>query len=418
MIVVTSVMDGFRSRIHENVRSVEADLIVSLRDPVPAQHYEAVVAELAEEMLAKGGPIRALSPCLSTKGLLVSSLPVGGQPVVSWQGVLVKGVDWDLERSVVPLDELLAANTDARLERAVPKGQDPLFGGAMPGILVAPPVASDMNLRTAAVASYFGTSRVSLHLGQPLIGPQGEWDLELANLDFEVTAGFESGRSDVDATLVYVDRKYLHELRYGRGSSSPNCSEVHVALDPALRNETARVKAALMARHANLHVESWEDRNVDLLNALKVEKRTMSLVLAILVLICTSLLFALLYMMVIEKTRDIGVLRSMGMSPHRVRMLFLGYGSALGLIGTTLGVSLGVLVVLNLNSLTAWLDRAFGLQVFSREVLYRFRDIPTVLLASQVWAIAALTMLVTVIAACACAFKASRYEPVRCLRHE
>jgi lipoprotein-releasing system permease protein len=242
--------------------------------------------------------------------------------------------------------------------------------------------------------------------------------MDLANLDFQVTGGFESGRNDVDSLLVYVDRRYLHDLRYGKGSTRPDCTEVHVALASEYRWKASEIKQSLQTRHHRLKIESWEDRNVDLLNALNVEKRTMTLVLGLLVLISTSLLLALLYMMVLEKTRDIGVLRSMGMSPWRVRGLFVGYGTVLGLIGTTLGVCFGILAVRNLNEVTEWLDHSFGVQVFSREVLYKFREIPTDLSAKQVAVIGITTVIITVLASGVSAWKASRYDPIRCLRHE
>jgi lipoprotein-releasing system permease protein len=98
--------------------------------------------------------------------------------------------------------------------------------------------------------------------------------------------------------------------------------------------------------------------------------------------------------------------------------LFVGYGTVLGLIGTTLGVCFGILAVRNLNEVTEWLDHSFGVQVFSREVLYKFREIPTDLSAKQVAVIGITTVIITVLASGVSAWKASRYDPIRCLRHE
>lgn len=418
MIVVTAVMDGFRSRIQESVRSVDPDLVVRFRSNPPARHFDAVAAELAMEMDGRGGPIRAISPCLVAKGLLVSSLQTADAPLVSWQGVVVRGIDWARERDVLALEGILDRTPGSYLFSPPDEGGDPLVDRPVPGMLAGASLAATMNLSSTMVRSLSATSRVSLHLGQPRLQADGTWDLDLANIDFDIAGGFESGRNDFDAYQVFVDRRYLHELRYGKGAKQPDCTVVHVALADRYRRDASRIKEELAVRHPILHFESWEDRNSDLMNALNVEKRTMTLVLGLLVLISVSLLFALLYMMVLEKLRDIGVLRSMGMSPAGIRALFAGYGTTLGIAGASFGTVLGVLAVMNLDGLTRILDDVFGIEIFNRDVPYRFRDIPAILEASQVVWIAVAAVLLAVVASMVSAWKASGYDPIRCIRHE
>ena len=418
MIVVTSVMDGFRSRIRENVRSVEPDLRVRFREDPPAQHADQILLELKEEMESQGGPIAHAAPSLIVKGLLVADEGGRLRGSTNWSAIEAVGVDWHEAAKVLPLDRIVQQQTNIALPLAVSPDGDPLADRPVPGILVGAPLAANVGLASVALNLHGVTTRVSLHTGQPTFAEDGEIDLELANLDFDVTGGFESGRGDFDIMRVFVDRRYLHSLRYGRDSTEPDCSELMLALVPEKREMAGEIQSALQARHPNLVVESWEDRNRDLMNALKVEKRTMSLVLGLVVLISASLILALLYMMVVEKTRDIGVLRSMGMSTGRLKSLFLGYGLTLGLIGATLGTIAGVLVVRNLTAITDWFDDKFGIQVFSRQVMYRFHEIPAILSRSQVTWIFAITVLLSVLAALTSAWKAASYDPIRCLRHE
>ena len=245
-------------------------------------------------------------------------------------------------------------------------------------------------------------------------GVDEQWRVDAANLGCRLAGVFDSGRDDFDGFHVIMDRYELHELRYGPGSERPDCTTVHGRVTEAARGRLAELKRSLTERFPGLVVETWKDRNRGLMDALDVEKRSMSLVLGFIVFLSVCLVFGLLYMMVVEKTRDIGVLRSMGFSGRRVVLLFLLYGTALGVIGSALGSVAGVWLVNNLNSVMETL----GVDVFNPDVPYRFHGIPAILDPAQVLTIAVGTVIMAMLAGALAARRAAVIDPVRCLRYE
>jgi lipoprotein-releasing system permease protein len=141
------------------------------------------------------------------------------------------------------------------------------------------------------------------------------------------------------------------------------------------------------------------------------------IILSFIILIAAGSIMGILVMMVIEKTRDIGVLRSMGMSAARTTAVFWTAGSTLGFLGVGLGLAGGVAIVKNLNAITDWLHDSFGVEVFNSKI-YKFKEIPAALLPEWVAGVAIGAFLCAVVASLIPAWYASRLDPVKCLKHE
>jgi len=418
MIVVTAAMDGFRARIHANVRGVEPDLTIRMKTPAHL-HFKQVEEELKPDLVANGGSIVALAPRLVTVGFLKSDITSGGGSATVREGVKILGVDWSREKNVIPFDRIIHELDDFYLESDVDwceGDRDPFTDTAVPGVVVGRVVGGKLGLTTKANTGTMRTNSATVITGRVVPDPNhpGQWTIEPANLGLKVAAAFDSGRDDFDSVHIFMDRWHLHEFRFGPTSQRPDCTTVHARLTEAARADITAVASDLRARHPNLEVLTWIERNQSLMDALDVEKGAMTIVLGFIVLLTVCLIFGLLYMLVLEKTRDVGVLRSMGFQGRKVVLLFLGYGTVLGVIGSTLGAIFGVYLVENLNEVLGWL----GIEVFNPAVPYRFRGIPTVLDPTQVAVISCGTALVVMIAGAVAAWKAAVVDPVRCLRYE
>jgi lipoprotein-releasing system permease protein len=178
------------------------------------------------------------------------------------------------------------------------------------------------------------------------------------------------------------------------------------------------VKAALQQRHPSLTFVSWEDKNQTLLAAVRSEKAMIVIILFFIITIAAGSILGILYMMVIEKTRDIGILRSMGLSGRRVVAVFVGCGSILGLIGSSSGLALGLVIVKNINAIKTWLaGPPLYFEVFD-EKIYKFKDIPTKLVPEWVFGTALCALLLAVLAGVIPAVTAARLDPVRCLKDD
>ncbi len=122
-------------------------------------------------------------------------------------------------------------------------------------------------------------------------------------------------------------------------------------------------------------------------------------------------------MIVVEKTRDIGVLKSLGAPSRGVMAIFLGYGLSLGFVGSGVGMVLGLLFVVHINRIAGWLEMLTGREVFDPTIYY-FQEIPTIIRASTVSWIVAGAMLIAVLASILPAVRAARMHPVEALRYE
>jgi ABC-type lipoprotein release transport system permease subunit len=164
-------------------------------------------------------------------------------------------------------------------------------------------------------------------------------------------------------------------------------------------------------------VLDWREQNPVMLGAIASEQAMMQFVLFVVMIVAATVIFATLHLMVVQKTRDIGILASLGGSPRSIGAVFLGNGFAVAAIGTVLGVALGVVSVRFLNPVNEWLYATCGLELFPR-ALFDLSGIPVRLEPSWIASVAIGAMLLSLFVAWLPARKAARLHPVQALSHE
>jgi lipoprotein-releasing system permease protein len=166
-----------------------------------------------------------------------------------------------------------------------------------------------------------------------------------------------------------------------------------------------------------LVVRSWEDMFGSFLSALRLEKLGLFIVLGIIVLVAAFNIATTLIMVVMEKTRDIAVLRSMGANARSIMRIFVLEGLVIGTVGTSLGTILGLLLAVNADPMIKWFEQNLNIKIFDQAV-YGMDHFPSVVLASDVVAIAAMAMVISLLATVYPAWHASRMDPAEALRYE
>lgn len=164
-------------------------------------------------------------------------------------------------------------------------------------------------------------------------------------------------------------------------------------------------------------VRSWEDLFGSFLSALKLEKLGLFIVLAIIVLVAAFNIATTLIMVVMEKTKDIAILRSMGATSRSIMKIFLFEGLVIGVLGTGLGAALGLVLAKNADPLIKWLEHTLGVKIFDQSV-YGMDHFPSVVNPGDVTAVICVAMGICLLATIYPAWQAARMDPAEGLRYE
>ncbi|MFL5243470.1 MAG: ABC transporter permease [Gemmataceae bacterium] len=219
--------------------------------------------------------------------------------------------------------------------------------------------------------------------------------------------------SEYDSNIVFVSLKYLQQLR----TMDDRATSIQMRLKDysQAKNVTDKLKEIFPASY--FQVQTWEEMQGPLLSAIAVEKGILNVLLFMIIGVAGFGILAIFSMIVIEKTRDIGILKALGASNAGVMKIFLGYGLLLGLIGAGLGTGLGLTITDQINPIEKLITRVSGHDIFPRDVYY-FKDIPTDIQAWSVLLVNVGAIVIAVVFSILPALRAAMLHPVRALRYE
>lgn len=462
VIIVISVMGGFLQMMRAAAKTLTGEVTVR-SDLVGFSNYEQLEARLRElpQVQASAAMVRAYG-LLNLEGNIEPIEVLGIDPerydavtdyfsTLHWTPErMVAGVDQVFEQmgdmpSAVQLDALRAKDRFTRLIAAGRTLIPPEDWAADPGMVPGIEVYSG-NMRDGEGQydfMYSGVSREATLTVLPLSarGAIGAYEPQVQK--FTIVNEFKSGLYEVDKNRTYVPFALLQKMlkmepidedeldpqtgeptgeRFFRGGRA---HEVMLRGKPGvpLAELAAAVKQAVAQFQRDhpdarfLQVETWEQRHSILLNAVEKEKGLLTFLFAFISLVAIFMIAVIFYMIVLEKTRDIGTLRAIGASRQGIANIFLGYGLAIGILGAALGLALAAAIVWNLNEIQDQLFAWFGFKMWDPRVYY-FERIPNQLDSREVAVILAFAVLSSVAGSIVPAFLAARLNPVESLRYE
>jgi lipoprotein-releasing system permease protein len=206
------------------------------------------------------------------------------------------------------------------------------------------------------------------------------------------------------------------------------CSEIQIKLKPGADRIAVidRLRPTLLAIDSqfnqnsimsSLRVETWEKLREDFLNAVENEKLLVTILFGVISIVAVFLIFCILYMIVVEKTRDIGIIKSMGMTSRGVASIFIGYGLAIGVVGATCGLTIGYFFLKYINEIHEGIAGLTGRAIWDPKV-YAFDSIPSDMDPATAGIVFGVAVLSAVAGAVLPAIRAATLNPIEALRFE
>lgn len=435
MIVVNSVMAGFADKMRDRLHGVLADVVIESVSFNGFQNPDEVMA-LARQVA--GSKIEAMAAAVETYGIL--TVFYNDEPIT--RQVQIIGVHPEERAKTGDFAEFLIDEQGRRRPPSFavdPALRERSYAGQMlKNTSKDDPLYEIFEQQALAEVSNHGTilgyALATQHLGSGkgdfFFAPRGTRAIltfpstgrppKPVSDSFTVVGFFKSGMSEYDSTHVYVPLGRLQELRgLGEGQRAA-VNQIQLKCKPGVDLGTlaAILDSALLKKWGmRFRVQSWEEKQGPLLAAVSLEQSILNILLFFIIAVAGFGILAIFSMIVVEKTRDIGVLKALGASTSGVRGIFLGYGLSLGLVGSGVGMAAGLLFVHHINHIEAWLSRMTGRKVFDDNIYY-FNEIPTL---TDPWTVAWIVvgaLLIAVAASVWPAQRASKLHPVQALRFE
>ncbi|MEI8355272.1 MAG: lipoprotein-releasing ABC transporter permease subunit [Deltaproteobacteria bacterium] len=385
LIVVLAVMTGFEEDLKGKILGTNAHIVV-LKGGGEIQGYPDLVRKLK-----KIPGVVAATPFIYSQVMLSRGSNVSG--------VVLRGVEPETDIHVTNLEKSLIQGKLRDLEGAVSvKG---VGDTSLPGVIIGKELAKNLNL-------YLGDT---VNLVSPLgnITPIG---MIPKMKRFRVSGIFDTGMYEYDSTLAYVRLAEAQSFL----SMGEAVTGIQLKVDDVYK--TGEIcKEINRTLGSQYFARDWMQMNKNILFALKTEKVVMFIILTLIVLVAAFGIASTLFMVVMEKTRDIAILKSMGATGRSIMKIFVLEGLIIGVAGTAIGLMGGLAIAFNLESIVDVVQKVTGFQFFSKDIYY-LNHFPSQVVASDVLLISVTAVLISFVATLYPSWQGSRLTPAEALRYE
>ncbi|HPC73022.1 MAG TPA: lipoprotein-releasing ABC transporter permease subunit [Syntrophales bacterium] len=387
LIIVLAVMNGFETDLREKILGINAHVVLMQYTGMMKDH------ERVKEAVEQVDGVVASTPFIYSQAMLKKGDNV--------HGIVLRGLSPADASKVINLGK----TTEGGLDLLTPEGRRTLKLGpeatGLPGIIVGKELAKNLGIflyDTLYVVSPMGIST-----------PVG---MVPRMKKFLVVGIFESGFYEYDLSLAYASLGDTQEFL--------NIDDLVTGIEIKV-NDIYRANEIAAAIEKKLGfpfwVRDWMKMNKNLFAALKMERRVMFIILSLIVLVAAFNIITTLIMVVMEKSKDIAILKSMGATSKSIMKIFIYQGLVIGGIGTFLGTLAGLLVASNLGDISRFVENLFGFKILPGDVYY-LSELPSKVNYGDVAVIVVGTLLISFIATIYPSRSASRLDPAEAIRYE
>jgi lipoprotein-releasing system permease protein len=374
LIIVMAVMNGFRKELLDKILGMNGHLLVQ-----PLESPLTDWKELATRLSGVQG-VRLAAPMVDGQALISSPFHSTG---VGVRGM--RAADLDKQASI-------SANLKQGTLDGFDEGQ---------GIIIGKRLADALSVRAG--------DNATLVAPRGAVTPMGTTPRIKT---YRIAGVYEIGMSEYDSNFVFMP--LAESQAYFNRSGDVTAVEVYIDSPDRYREfRTLLTKAA----ERPIFITDWTQRNATFFNALQVERNVMALILSLIVLVAVLNIISGLFMLVKDKGRDIAILRTMGATQGAIMRVFLITGASIGVVGTTLGFLVGVLVCANIESLRQFVSWMTSREVFAPE-LYFLSRLPAEIDTGETTAVIVIALAMSLAATIYPSWRAARLDPVEALRYE
>ncbi|MDO9584868.1 MAG: lipoprotein-releasing ABC transporter permease subunit [Syntrophales bacterium] len=387
LIIVLAVMNGFETDLRNKILGINSHVVL-MEYGGPLRDYERAMQETGK---IKG--VVATTPFIYSQAMLKKG--------ESATGVILRGLAYESAFNVINLGKMREGSIAFLAEKNRQSLNLNAESASMPGVVIGKELAKNMGIFIFDMVHILSPQGISTPLG---MAPRIK--------KFLVVGIFDSGFYEYDSTLTFLSLKDCQEF-LNMGTSVTGL-EIKVddiyRADKIARTLERQLGFPYWARH-------WMEMNKNLFSALRLEKRVMFIILSLIVLVAIFNVITTLIMVVMEKSRDIAILKSMGATSGSIMKIFIYQGLIIGIIGTVLGCAVGLAIASHLEKISLFIENLFGFKILPGDVYY-LSSLPSLVNYGDVLIIVVGTLAISLLATIYPSRRASRMDPAEALRYE
>ena len=371
LIIVMSVMNGFRTELTNKILGFNPHIIIK-------PYNNVKIDESFKDQLKKNFPDIQILNSFSGEGVVINNDYA--------KGIIIKGLDQKNKKNSIFIKKILVEGDKSRIK----KGE----------IIIGKELAIELNLAIGDKINLLSSAYISTPFGGL---PKQE--------TYIIEGIFSSGFYEFDKNVVFLN---LNETLYFF-EKEKNDINLEVYLPNPLKADYIKDKIGIM--NNNFYVYSWIDLNKSFFSALKVERNVMFVILTLIIIVAAFNIISGLTILIKNKTREIAILKTLGLSNNSIIKSFFLTGFTIGLIATIFGITLGVLFSENIESIRVFFSYILNVEIFPSDV-YFLDEMPSEISFSSIVIIFIFSITTTSLASLVPAITISKMSTIKALKYE
>ena len=376
IIVVMSVMNGFRTDLTKRLLGINSHLNIYSNSNFV--NFESI--EIINNNLSKNEYENILSS-IETNGLIINN--------DFSKGVLIRGYEF-IDNKHYLFDSIIEGS---------------YFEDVSNEIIIGDSLASSINVKVG--------DKIKLAI------PKSDKTI-LGNIPrfktLKIKGIFDFGMYEYDSNLIFIHADLARQLIL-LDNSTYNQLEIFLTDPENVEKLKYQIINIINDNNLNLFPVTWKDRNSSLINALKVEKNVMFLILTLIIFVASMNIISGLIIFVKEKNKDIGILKTFGISDFSILKIFFTIGILIGFIGATLGVLLGIIFTINIEYIQKYLEELLNTELFAEEIYY-LSSLPSEINIKEILIIFITSIIISVFSTIFPAIRSAKVDPIQTIRNE